>query len=196
MKTFQFKDLMINVGAAGKKARLCALNTGCLPWTGCYDWTCNTTIVPRVTVTCAQDVVLREQLAGVPGATALCFGFTPCAYPTVPHRCAFNSIQAIVANICGTGPSFVECEATTAAIPLGPPIQDDPEAVVSQLAAVKAQLQQELAAIERQQQVVSESLRPQTVADVEELQSKLRNALVELDQRKQELQKPDKSGNK
>jgi hypothetical protein len=57
-------------------------------------------------------------------------------------------------------------------------------------------LQQELAAIEQQEKSVSEALRPQSVADVEELQGKLRDAIADLDKRKQELQKSEKPSKK
>jgi hypothetical protein len=65
----------------------------------------------------------------------------------------------------------------------------DPASASGQLAALKAQLQQALTEIENHEKAVNESLKPQTVAEVEELQGKLRDALVELDQRKSELEK-------
>jgi hypothetical protein len=58
-----------------------------------------------------------------------------------------------------------------------------------QLAALKSQLQQALTDIENQEKIVNDSLQPQTVAQVEELQTKLRSALADLDRRKSELEK-------
>ena len=54
-------------------------------------------------------------------------------------------------------------------------------------ATMKAQLQQALVEIDRQEQ----SAGPQTVAEVEELQGKLRDALNELEQRKSDLREPE-----
>ncbi len=57
------------------------------------------------------------------------------------------------------------------------------------LATMKAQLQQALVEIDRQEQ----SAGPQTVAEVEELQGKLRDALNELEQRKSDLRTRSKA---
>lgn len=57
------------------------------------------------------------------------------------------------------------------------------------LAAVKVQLQQALADIEQQERVAAESAEPQTAAEVESLQTKLHEAISELEKRKQELRR-------
>jgi hypothetical protein len=57
------------------------------------------------------------------------------------------------------------------------------------LAAVKVQLQQALADIEKQERAAAESAEPQTAAEVESLQTKLHEAISELEKRKQELRR-------
>jgi DNA repair exonuclease SbcCD ATPase subunit len=66
----------------------------------------------------------------------------------------------------------------------------DPE----QLAALKQQLKQVLADVEKQEQAVTESLRPQTVAEADELQQKLQGALEELKGLRAELARKEKEG--
>lgn len=109
---------------------------------------------------------------------------TPCYTFTNCHYCTLG----ITACRLGT---VVPCQIGTCGFSFDPTptIQVDPQGLASQLAAVKTQLQQELAAIEKQEKAVAEALRPQTAADVEELQGKLREAIAELDERKQELHK-------
>jgi hypothetical protein len=60
------------------------------------------------------------------------------------------------------------------------------------LAALKDQLKQQLAAVEKQQSATEESLRPQTVAQVDALQKKLEAALDELKARRTELEQKSK----
>jgi hypothetical protein len=57
------------------------------------------------------------------------------------------------------------------------------------LALLKAQLKEALKEIEDQEKALNESLRPQTVAEVNQLESDLRDALAELDKRRSELEK-------
>lgn len=137
-------------------------------------------------------------MAGGPGggAGAICpAGHSICAFFTCQHtpcytftNCHYCSLG--ITPICRLGTIF-PCQVGTCGVSFDPTptIQVDPQGVASQLAAVKAQLQQELAAIEKQEKAVAEALRPQTAADVEELQGKLREAIAELDERKQELHK-------
>jgi len=71
----------------------------------------------------------------------------------------------------------------------GPSIGPPPES----LATLKAQLRQALDNIERQEAAGAESMQPQTEAEVDELQTKLREAMTELERRKEELRrKPGK----
>jgi hypothetical protein len=116
---------------------------------------------------------------------------TPCYTGSIcPYGSCFGCTIAIT-ETCRGGLTILPCQIGTCGVSIDPTltVQGDPQAVASQLAAVKAQLQQELAAIEKQEKAVAEALQPQTVADVEELQAKLREAIAELDERKQELHK-------
>jgi hypothetical protein len=61
------------------------------------------------------------------------------------------------------------------------------------LAALKAQLQQALSEVERQEKDAQERMRPQTVAEVDELQKKLQSGLDELKKRRAELEQKEKS---
>lgn len=122
-----------------------------------------------------------------------CGGFSPwCGYLTCHFGCSIAITQT-----CRVG-GTVACGIDTCGVSFDPTptIQVDPQGLASQLAAVKTQLQQELAAIEKQEKAVAEALRPQTVADVEELQGKLREAIAELDERKHELHKKSEKPNK
>ena len=77
------------------------------------------------------------------------------------------------------------CPMTTAAGPAG----GDPAAAAQQLAALKSQLRDAIAEIEKREKVVNELAQPQTAAEIEDLQSKLKEALDELERRKLELKK-------
>lgn len=223
MKSFQFKDLMVNVAPAGQQALYCGYFT-CFHFTcpalTCVNYTCNNFTCHIGTTHCyihtipqvqAEQAAIAQQAGGAPqfaagagaaqfagaaaagaGAGAIpCLNFT-CGFYTNPCRfatCHFGC-SIWITDICRTGPTFIACQFATCAPTLVDPItiQVDPQGVASQLAAVKAQLQQELAAIEKHEKAAAEALRPQTAADIEELQGKLRDAITELDQRKQELQ--------
>jgi len=67
-----------------------------------------------------------------------------------------------------------------------------PEVRFAGLAALKDQLKQQLADVEKQYSAAEESLRPQTVAQVDALQKKLEAALEELKTRRTELEQKDK----
>jgi 16S rRNA G1207 methylase RsmC len=57
------------------------------------------------------------------------------------------------------------------------------------LAELKAQLRQSLAQVEAQEQVMAESMKPQTVEEVDMLEQKLTEALHELRHHKEELRR-------
>ena len=57
---------------------------------------------------------------------------------------------------------------------------------------MKEQLTQQLAEVEKQEKATEESLRPQSVAQVDELQKKLEAALEELKSRRAELEQKEK----
>jgi hypothetical protein len=55
------------------------------------------------------------------------------------------------------------------------------------LAALKDQLKQQLAEVEKQEQAISESLQPQTVSQVDQLMQKLQDAMEELKSKRSAL---------
>ncbi len=54
---------------------------------------------------------------------------------------------------------------------------------------LKAHLKEALEEIERQEEIANEQAQPQTVPEVEELETKMKEALAELSKRKSELKK-------
>jgi hypothetical protein len=71
-----------------------------------------------------------------------------------------------------------------------------PVEIATTLGELKAQLQQQLAAVEEQEKATAESMRPQTVAEVDDLQAKLQGAMDELKARRAELEKQEKNKGK
>jgi hypothetical protein len=65
----------------------------------------------------------------------------------------------------------------------------DPVEMLDELNAIKAQLQAELAAVEEEIHEIEDTLHPKTVGEVEELQTKLKEALDELGKIKANLEK-------
>jgi hypothetical protein len=57
---------------------------------------------------------------------------------------------------------------------------------------LKAQLNQQLAEVEKQEKETEDSLRPQSVAQVDELQTKLEAALEELKSQRADLEQKEK----
>jgi DNA repair exonuclease SbcCD ATPase subunit len=62
------------------------------------------------------------------------------------------------------------------------------------LGILKAQLRQALKDVEQQETLLAETLKPQTLAEVDNAEKKLKEALEELSRRRAELQKADKKG--
>ena len=65
---------------------------------------------------------------------------------------------------------------------------------VEDLAALKAQLTQALSEVERAEEVLAESMRPQSIDEIETLEHKREDALSELKQRKEQLQQERRPG--
>lgn len=89
------------------------------------------------------------------------------------HRCGLR-------GTFGCGGTETACHFTRAGLDYGTTAPTD-------LAALKEQLKQQIAAIEKQQAAEEENLRPQTVEDVDMLTAKLNEALEELKARRTEL---------
>lgn len=99
-------------------------------------------------------------------------GFCPTASAGLKF-CPTASAEAAVAEACPTASAPAEASAGGA----------------EGLALLKQQLQQALEQVEAQEKAMAEPGLPQTVAETEELEAKLREALEELRQHKENLQK-------
>ena len=162
---FKVKDLMINVVPAADRP----CTGGTLPCVaGSHPCALGQ-------VVCTHVSVCRCTLLGTACACSLMSMCTQgCTFFSCPG-CSVNS----VCTPCGTAPSLINPTCS-----IGP----DPETTLNALAALKAQLQQQLAVIGEQEQ----GLQPQTVAEVDELQSRLQAAMDELKTRRAELAKKEK----
>ncbi len=105
--------------------------------------------------------------------------------------CSIRVCSAIP-TIC-PNPTFVTCPGGSFVTP-GP--DPGPVEIATSLGELKAQLKQQLAAVEEQEKATAESLKPQTVAEVDDLQAKLQGAMDELKARRVELEKQEKTKGK
>jgi len=181
---FKVKDLMINVLPAAGEALPCIQGTlpcaqgpiFCTHVTVCGLCTNHTCGCTRCTV------ILSCGCTALTCGCSRCTAFLSCGC-TVISRFGCSVLSACTP--CGSAISQIT--------PPGPGIPGPgPESSFETLTALKAQLKQQLAEVESQQKAVEESLRPQTVAEVDELQSKLEAAIEELKARRAELTKKAK----
>ncbi len=173
MSGFKYKDLMITVGytAPGSPGR-------CY----CYGLSFQHTYQRRF----ADAVEAVRMGAGELG------GGPQCALPTVPQINPFNPCAA------SGWPCVLHTTVSVWCPPLCPPLTCQPTVAgpvayagpgPEELAAVKDQLRRALADIEQQEREEEESMQPQTAAEVESLQTKLHEAISELEKRKEELRR-------
>lgn len=101
-------------------------------------------------------------------------------------------VCSVIPSICNN-PTLVTCPGGSFVTP-GP--DPGPVEMATTLGELKAQLQQQLAAVEEQEKATAESLKPQTVAEVDDLQAKLQGAMDELKTRRAELEKQEKAKGK
>jgi hypothetical protein len=122
----------------------------------------------------------------------ICAGGTGCPGGTIcaiPSNCGFGTCGALTpcaGGSCGAVPSIC---AGGSIIP-DPTIVENPDPAAG-LAALKEQLKQAMANVETQEAALNDSLLPQTVAEVDDLTTRLQGAMDELKARKAELQKRD-----
>ncbi len=157
---FKVNDLMIDVTSA--KA------AGAQPQ--CY----NRTIICHLQCTIV-GTVCALQCSHIP---SICY--LACSHlPTV--ICHYGCTYLPSIHPCYVGPTVIT--PTCPGTPIVDPQQfEDP-------AVLKERLQASLDALEQQQKAADEALKPQTVADVEMLETKLTEALATLRTQKAELQK-------
>jgi hypothetical protein len=194
---FKVKDLMINV----------------LPDVGAQRLHCpDNTIIPCL----ANSVCVRGSCGCTVLSPQTCFGYSrpscivnsviPCT-ETLPTTCFYGSCgctvlspQTCLWGSCGInsgitcGGFTINCVGSACGGSETPVFQGGGEVGPETLAALKEQLRQALAQVEAQERAVEESLRPQSVAEVEQLEQKMKAALEELRVRKEELQKKASGG--
>jgi len=129
---------------------------------------------------CAGGV---HTLCAVPspcGILSPCSGghHTLCAYPSpcgILSPCGHISV-----NPCGTLPSL-GCGPSV--------IFEDPAGQVEQLATLKEQLKEQLKQVEQAEVALGESMQPQNLEQLDDLEKRLTSALSELKARRESLQK-------
>lgn len=200
---FKIKDLMIAVlperGGGGAGYQGC--RAGCSMPSKCEGCSmpskCGGCSMPSECGACTYKTCDVFSCIGITGGPQTCFA----AESGCGCSRGGNSCQGCSTPSCGflgcTGGSFCAascpgitgcndtCPGVTLTIILRPDIPADPEG----LAILKEQLKRTLTQVEIQERVIEESLKPQTIEEVEQLEKKLTEALSELRARKQELQR-------
>ena len=171
LMAFKIKDLMINVLSSRLEVACDALH----PVT-CGQLTCGV-------ITCGVCTALK--------GTIVC---TPCTYCTQTCRLCTNTCGAGCTLQCSAG--CTDCSGVgISAVSKGCRLEaaeTAPEASLTALAALKEQLQQQLAEVEAQQAAAEANLLPQSVEEVDMLAKKLQEALDELKGHRIELAKKPK----
>jgi hypothetical protein len=132
-----------------------------------------------------------------PTATLFCEGGSWTTHWTCPTPTEFCATATLFCRgISGTTTPWFACRGATEhclkqsiTAPSGPHCPTDPSAAAEQLAILKAHLKEALEEIERQEEVANEQAQPQTRAEIEELEAKMKEALAELSKRKSELKR-------
>jgi hypothetical protein len=186
MKTrslYTVKDLMIQVHPQpGRIQQTCEIN-GCTQASGsppCYNNTCQLSNPPAP---CNDNTYYCGATVHHCGCT---YDSTPICQPTYINPCRCTLHPTILKPCEVFGPTFQ---------PEGF-VEQDPMTSSTKLSALKEQLKQQLAAIEEHERTTAESLKPQTVAEVDELQGKLEAAIEELKTRRTELETTEKQSKK
>jgi hypothetical protein len=183
--TFKVTDLMIKVLPQGQQCLLGDSGCGCSP---CTDGPtpCNPSCAGGPSCACSCTNACTGTCTG--GCTVTCGATCGCT-----NGCS-NCSAGCTSPTCGCSVCSGQC--TCSGHPSCSPGSHLTEAQVAQapedrfagLSALKEQLKQQLAAVEKQHSAAEESLRPQTVAEVDDLQKKLEAALDELKARRTELE--------
>lgn len=197
MASFKYKDLMINI-APGEGVNRAVPVTVCVGTQPVSLFPCGCEVTQTVGCGKTWGHIPMIFLGGNPDPLPWAMGARGpaaalfCGHTYRSWLCCGWCTNAT--DLCGgiSNPVTVYlnvCPTPTVIGPVGVPPGGDPAALSQQLAAVKVQLQKALAEIETEQAAVDASLQPQTVAQVEELQGKMREALAELERRKAELER-------
>jgi hypothetical protein len=196
---FKVRDLMINVlpsdpvgcGPAGtciKNSQGCIHPTLiCDPLINPKSYCANSAPQGAICGACTLCTVLCT-------ATCGCTHFSHCIPHSIVIQCGFGCTD--ITPICGPCTRhFQSCPGTSIVPEQAGTTQ---EASFAALSALKEELKQQLAEVEKQHTAAEHSLLPQTVEEVDMLTKKLQGALEELKSRRAELSnnpdKPDSAG--
>jgi hypothetical protein len=190
LATFKVTDLMIKVLPQGLQCLVGDSGCGCSP---CTDGPtpCHPSCPDNVSCACSCTNGCTGTCTG--GCTVTCGATCGCT-----NGCSGCS-AGCTSPTCGCSGCSGGCTCSGPSHQCGPEshlplarVAQAPEDRFAGLSALKEQLKQQLAAVEKQHGAAEESLRPQTVAQVDDLQKKLEAALEELKARRTELQPKDK----
>jgi hypothetical protein len=206
-KTFKFKDLMVSIGGAAEQAVplcLCATRAGSICFCLSQQGTLCQCISNQISCQCLSHA-----------GTCICVSHpATCACVSHPGTC-FCGSHALTCGACSIAVTcicvsqqgtFCQCISDNIASVCGPlsggcgaisggcgvSFDPGPEQQVENLATLKEQLKQALVNLEKQEQAVNESLKPQTVAEADELHQKLQGALEELKAHRETLARKEK----
>jgi hypothetical protein len=172
---FKLKDLIISLLPQAGAERACPTASAIDPR---FCPTASADFCPTASAARVQVVFCPTASAPVLVMPATPFQFCPTA------SAAFCPTASAALQFCPTASAAEAAEACpTASAPT------ESAAGREGLAALKQQLQQALAQVEEQEKAMAEPQLPQTVAETEELEAKLREALEELRQHKENLKK-------
>lgn len=221
MKSFKLKDLMIQVQPNAPVPQACPVvgPTVCHSPTIVCQAACS--VIACSAAACSLHPCTAVACSGAPCTAHPCTLFPcsahPCSvFPCSAHPCSANACSAhpCSANVCSVlacshACSFAVCSAALLSCPnasILPPCQQGsvpititnptdpgPLDVSGNLQTLKEQLKQQLAALEQQEKANEESMKPQSVEEVDDLQQKLQGALEELKTRRAELQQKQTS---
>ena len=205
---FKVKDLMINVLPCGVGCSLscdghptcvgCSA-VGAVPallctaaCSGACSHPCTAVCTHACTAACTQACTFACTGACTQACTQACT--YACTHPCTnacTGLCTFECTQC-TCTFCSQGCTActgITCHPISILPQAG---VGAPESSLAALSALKEQLKQQLAAVEKQEKATEESLRPQTVAEVDDLLKKLGEAVEELKSRRAELEAREK----
>jgi hypothetical protein len=167
---FRFKDLMINVVPEGVEGLKCPRFTLCANFTcglSCFNFTC--------------------------GFVSPCGYNSPCGWPT-KWGCPQNTCGIVTPWNCPGG-TIDPCGGLGSIVCPGGSVLDPRTLVLDQpdpavdLGVLRQQLQAQLAQVDELEKAQAAAGRPQTLAEAEDLERKLKGALEELQAQKKNLKK-------
>ena len=188
MKRFKIGNTIINLGGVGKEDKL--------QWDPVTDCGINWSTCPTITIGNTGCLDLRSTL---PPTITGC-GFNWSTRPPTITGCGINVSILPPPTITGCGINWstlppTDCGLTpqTGCGHLSPVIQIDNTSVIQNpaeiLKVLKADLKTRLAEIEEQEKLLAESEAPQTLEEVEEIESQLKDALEEIGKTKNKMKK-------